>query len=77
MLAMFMLAIQAMCRALTDLLPRVGIHCRSRRTGMIAAVPRKSLDPIVGLSLEIHSGGAASRRGGGKYVPAPAWFETA
>jgi hypothetical protein len=76
MLALFMLAIQAMCRALADLLPGVDVRCRARRTGMNAAVPGKPLDPIVGLSLELHSGGAASCRGGGKYVPPPAWFET-
>ena len=76
MLAMFMLAILAMCRALTDLLPGAAIHCRARCTGMIAAVPGKSLDPIPGLPLELHSVGAASSRGGGEYGPAPAWFET-
>jgi hypothetical protein len=69
--AMFMLAILAMCRALTDLLSGLDIQCRSRRTGMIAAVPGKSPDPIPGLALALHARGAASRRGGAEYGPAP------
>ena len=76
MLAMFMLAIFAMCRALTDLLPGADLHCRWRLLGMIAAVRFMSPDPIARLSPGLRSGGAASRRGEGRYVPAPAWFET-
>jgi hypothetical protein len=76
MLAMFMLAILAMCRALADLLPGADVHCRSRRTGMIAAVRDISQDPIAGHSPRLHSGGVPGRRGGGRYAPAPAWFET-
>jgi hypothetical protein len=75
-LALFMLAIHALCRALTDLLPGADIHCRARRTGMIASVPGKSPDPILGLALALHAVGAGSCRGKGKSGPAPAWFET-
>ena len=71
MLALFMLAIHAMCRALTDMLPGTDVHCRARSTGAIATVPGKSPDPIPGLSLALHAGGAASRRGGTEYGPAP------
>ena len=75
MLAMFILAVRALCRALADLLPGMGGHCRPWRTAMIAAVPGRSQDPIPGLSLELRSGGAAGRRRRGKHPPAPAWFE--
>ena len=71
MLAMFMMAIHAMCRTLIDPLPGVDIQCHSRRTGINAAVPGKSPDPIPGLPLEFHAGGAASRRGGAEHGPAP------
>jgi len=71
MLALFMLAIHALCRALADLLSGADIHCRARRTRTIAAVPGKSPDPIPGLALALHARGAANRRGGGEYGPAP------
>jgi hypothetical protein len=76
MLALFMLAIHAMCRALKDLLSGVDIQCRSRRIGMSAAIPGKSPDPILALALALHAGGAGRCRGGGEFGPAPAWFET-
>ena len=76
MLAMFMLAILAMCRALTDLLPGADVHCRWRLLEMIAAVRDLSPDPIARLSPGLRSGGVPGRRGEGRYAPAPAWFET-
>jgi hypothetical protein len=75
MLAMFMLAIHAMCRALAHLLPSVDIQCRARCTGMIAVVPAKSLVPILRLPLDLHSGAAISREGR-ENGRSPAWFET-
>ena len=71
MLALFMLAILAMCRALTDLLPGAAIHCPARRTRTIAAVPGKSPDPVPGLPLALHPGGAASRRWRAEHGPPP------
>ena len=76
MLAMFMLAVRALCRTLIDLLPGPAIHCRARRTGAIAAAPGRSPDPIPGLPLALHARGAASCRWRGEHGPAPAWFET-
>ena len=71
MFALFMLAIHALWRALANLLPGAAFDCRAPRTGMIAAVPGKSPDPVLGLPLALHARGAASRRGGGEYGPAP------
>ena len=71
MLAIFMLALHALCRALADLLPGADIRCCSWGTGMVAAVPGKSPDPILDLSLEPHAGGAANCRWLWKHGPAP------